>query len=166
MGLESYESSWVSPSVNWYMGFCGSVVSSRASRAVAGLGRRSRWKMLHMPDVGREGQQRWHEGLLQPLSQSWACRWGKHYPKREMLSWKGQEQHPGVWLRERCRCRQAGRGRRRSGSRLKAGGSDPRCSLGRVGKPVTEGVRVFMGTSRPPRHGQPVLGVHGTLPGI
>lgn len=35
LGHESYESSWISPSLNWYMGFCGSV-SSRASRAAAG----------------------------------------------------------------------------------------------------------------------------------
>lgn len=117
-----------------------------------------------MSDEGREGHQRWHEGLLQPLPWSWACRWGKHYPKREMLSWKGREQHAGVWLQRAVQA--AGRGRQPSGSRPKAGGSDPRFCLGRVGKPVTEGVRVFMGTSRRPRHGQPVLGVHGRLPGI
>lgn len=54
--------------------------------------------MLHASDEGQEGQQRWCEGLLQPLLQSWAFRWGKRCPKREMLSWKGQEQRPGVWL--------------------------------------------------------------------
>ena len=54
--------------------------------------------MLHASDEGWEGQQHCCEGWLQPLPRSWAGRWGKHYPKREMLSWKGQEQHPGARL--------------------------------------------------------------------
>lgn len=118
--------------------------------------------MLHASDGGREGQQHWNKGLLQPLLR--ARRWGKRYPRRDMLSWKGQEQHPGVWLQRAVWADLEGKAAIRS--RLKAGGSDLRCSLGRVGKPVTEGVRVFIGTSSWPRHGQPVLGVHGTLPGI
>lgn len=118
--------------------------------------------MLHMSDEGWEGQQRWREGLLQPLPRSWACRWGKRYPKREMLPWKGREQCSGVWLQRAVPVRAGWE----AAIRQQTGGSDPCWSLGRVGKPVILGVRVFIGTSRQPRHGQPVLGVHGMLPGI
>lgn len=37
---------------------------------------------------------------------------------------------------------------------------------GPVGKPIPEGVRVFMGTSHRPRHQLLVFGVQGTVPGI
>lgn len=37
---------------------------------------------------------------------------------------------------------------------------------GPVGKPIPEGVRVFMRTSHRPRHQLLVFGVQGTVPGI
>lgn len=88
---------------------------------------------------------------------------GENHRKREVTSWKDLEQHPGVWLQSDV-LGKAVIGKQMRGWRFRAPGSV--LPSGPVGKPIHEGVRVFMGTSHGPRQQKLVFGVQGTVPGI
>lgn len=112
--------------------------------------------MLHVSDEDREGHHTGVRACCSPwLGLGNAA--GENTIPREKC-WEVQEQHPSVWL-QRAMLVQAGRG-----SDQAAGWRFRPTSLS--GKPIADGARVFMGTSRRPRHGQAVLGVPGEVPGI